>query len=169
MLNCLRLKKGRATFFDPKQLLRISCILWCYYPKCYSIIFRASLVVTLIHIPLCLNVFSAADYCGSVVCSGRVDSGSKCQRKFFGPLNHVTDPLWISILPKQQFCISTIAAGTTSHYSFNNLKSYKLIHWEILSSKCLDWSTDQNSQWRFWLEWSLHLRWQLSRLLANIT
>ena len=25
-------------FIDPKQLLRISCILWCYYPKCYSII-----------------------------------------------------------------------------------------------------------------------------------
>ena len=38
VLNCFRLKKGRATFFDPKQLLRVSCILWCYYPKCYSII-----------------------------------------------------------------------------------------------------------------------------------
>ena len=24
-------------FFDLKQLLRVSCILWCYYPKCYSI------------------------------------------------------------------------------------------------------------------------------------
>ena len=24
-------------FFDPKQLLRVSCILWCYYPKCFSI------------------------------------------------------------------------------------------------------------------------------------
>ena len=24
--------------FDPKQLLRASCILWCYYSKCYSII-----------------------------------------------------------------------------------------------------------------------------------
>ena len=37
VLNCFRLKKGRATFFDPKQLLRVSCILWCYYRKCYSI------------------------------------------------------------------------------------------------------------------------------------
>ena len=37
VLNCFRLTKGRATFFDPKQLLRVSCILWCYYPKCYSI------------------------------------------------------------------------------------------------------------------------------------
>ena len=27
-------------FFDPKQLLRVSRILWCYYPKCYSIIFE---------------------------------------------------------------------------------------------------------------------------------
>ena len=27
-------------FFDPKQLLRDSCILWCYYPKCYSIILQ---------------------------------------------------------------------------------------------------------------------------------
>ena len=27
-------------FFDPKQLLRISCILWCYYSKWYSIIFE---------------------------------------------------------------------------------------------------------------------------------
>ena len=25
-------------FVDPKQLLRVSCILWYYYPKCYSII-----------------------------------------------------------------------------------------------------------------------------------
>ena len=25
-------------FFDLKQLLRVSCILWFYYPKCYSII-----------------------------------------------------------------------------------------------------------------------------------
>ena len=26
--------------FDPKQLLRVSCILWCYYLKCYPIIFE---------------------------------------------------------------------------------------------------------------------------------
>ena len=25
-------------FFDPKQFLRVSCILWCFYSKCYSII-----------------------------------------------------------------------------------------------------------------------------------
>ena len=25
-------------FFDSKQLLWVSCFLWCYYPKCYSII-----------------------------------------------------------------------------------------------------------------------------------
>ena len=25
-------------FFDPKQLLRVSCILWCYFSKCYYII-----------------------------------------------------------------------------------------------------------------------------------
>ena len=25
---------------DPKQLLRVSCILWCYNPKCYSIILQ---------------------------------------------------------------------------------------------------------------------------------
>ena len=29
--------EGSECFFDPKQLLRVSCILWCYYPKCYSI------------------------------------------------------------------------------------------------------------------------------------
>ena len=28
VLTCFRLKKGRATFFDPKQLLRVSCILY---------------------------------------------------------------------------------------------------------------------------------------------
>ena len=26
--------------FDPKRLLRLSCILWCYYSKCYSVIFN---------------------------------------------------------------------------------------------------------------------------------
>ena len=26
-------------FFDPKQLLRVSCILWCYYAKCYNSFF----------------------------------------------------------------------------------------------------------------------------------
>ena len=25
-------------FFDPKQLLRVFCILWCYFSKCYSTI-----------------------------------------------------------------------------------------------------------------------------------
>ena len=25
-------------FFDPKQLLPVSCILWCYFSKCYQII-----------------------------------------------------------------------------------------------------------------------------------
>ena len=40
VLNCFHLKNGRATFFDPKQLLRVSCIFWCYYPKCYSIIIK---------------------------------------------------------------------------------------------------------------------------------
>ena len=28
------------SIFDPKQLLRVSFILWCYYPKCYPIIFE---------------------------------------------------------------------------------------------------------------------------------
>ena len=27
-------------FFDPKQLLRVSYILWCYFSKCYSIILQ---------------------------------------------------------------------------------------------------------------------------------
>ena len=32
--------------FDPKQLLQVSCILWYYYSKCYSIILEnASLLV----------------------------------------------------------------------------------------------------------------------------
>ena len=32
--------------FDPKQLLRVSCILWCFYPKCYSIILIETLIFT---------------------------------------------------------------------------------------------------------------------------
>ena len=32
-------RKIMLHFFNPKQLLRVSCILWCYYPKCYSIVF----------------------------------------------------------------------------------------------------------------------------------
>ena len=35
VLTCFLLKKGRATFFDPKQLLRVSCIWWCYFSKYY--------------------------------------------------------------------------------------------------------------------------------------
>ena len=31
-------------FFDPKQLLRVSCFLWCYYPKCYSIILENAIL-----------------------------------------------------------------------------------------------------------------------------
>ena len=31
VLTYFRMKKGRATFFDPKQLLRVSCILRCYF------------------------------------------------------------------------------------------------------------------------------------------
>ena len=38
VLTCVRLKKGRAAFFDSKQLLRVSCILWCYLSKWYSTI-----------------------------------------------------------------------------------------------------------------------------------
>ena len=36
MLTCFC--PTNACIFDPKQLLRVSCILWCYYSKCYSII-----------------------------------------------------------------------------------------------------------------------------------
>ena len=38
---CLSLFAWRRVvlhIFDPKQLLRVSYFLWCYYPKCYSII-----------------------------------------------------------------------------------------------------------------------------------
>ena len=41
--SCLTVSAWRRVvlrFFDPKQLLRVSCILWCYYPKCYSITFQ---------------------------------------------------------------------------------------------------------------------------------
>ena len=43
VLTCFRLTKKRRVvlrFFDPKQLLRVSCVLRCCYPKCYSIIFN---------------------------------------------------------------------------------------------------------------------------------
>ena len=36
VLTCFWLRKGRATFFDPKQLLRVSYILWYYFTKWYS-------------------------------------------------------------------------------------------------------------------------------------
>ena len=38
VLHCFRLMKGRAIIFDLKQLFRVSCILWCSYLKCHSII-----------------------------------------------------------------------------------------------------------------------------------
>ena len=37
VLICLRLKKGRATFFRPETIVASSCMLWFYYLKCYSI------------------------------------------------------------------------------------------------------------------------------------
>ena len=40
--------QGRATFFDPIQMLRVSCILWCYYPQCYSIILQKGQFVELL-------------------------------------------------------------------------------------------------------------------------
>ena len=44
-------------FFDPKQLLWVSCILWCYYPKCYSIIFwKRQFVVLHCHISTYLTI-----------------------------------------------------------------------------------------------------------------
>ena len=43
-------------FFDLKQLLRIFCILWCYYPKCYSIFLENTslwfFIIILIHVTL---------------------------------------------------------------------------------------------------------------------
>ena len=36
-------------FFDPKQSLQVSCILWCYFSRWYSIIFRnASLLCSIV-------------------------------------------------------------------------------------------------------------------------
>ena len=46
-------------FFDPKQLLRVSCILWCYYPKCYSIIFEnASLWCFIVTVNFSVSFFN---------------------------------------------------------------------------------------------------------------
>ena len=47
--------------FDPKQLLRVSCILWCYYPKCYSIILENVSLWSFFNIPfsfqkMCITV-----------------------------------------------------------------------------------------------------------------
>ena len=40
MPKCNSNAVGSCYVFRPEQLLRVSCILWCYYPKCYSIIFE---------------------------------------------------------------------------------------------------------------------------------
>ena len=48
VLTCFRLTKGRATLFDPKQLLWVSCILWCYFTKWFStILLNASLLCSI--------------------------------------------------------------------------------------------------------------------------
>ena len=41
VLACFLLTKGRATFFfDPKQFLRVCCILWCYFQSNFQPYFK---------------------------------------------------------------------------------------------------------------------------------
>ena len=37
---CFHLTKVVLRIFDLKKLLRVSCILWCYYLKCYSVVLK---------------------------------------------------------------------------------------------------------------------------------
>ena len=51
--------------FDPKQLLRVSCILWCYHSKCYPIILENDSLWCFIIIKLFyfLAIFDKSSFC----------------------------------------------------------------------------------------------------------
>ena len=48
VLICFCLTKGRVTFFHPKKLLRVSFILWCYFPKWSTTFFSKYQFVVLV-------------------------------------------------------------------------------------------------------------------------
>ena len=45
VLTYFWMTKDHVTFLDLKQLLRVSCILWCYFSKWYSIIVNKDFIV----------------------------------------------------------------------------------------------------------------------------